>query len=98
MKKLQFQLLCRLSEQGNVQIYHDGEWGSICDDEWDLYEANIACQTLGFNLGAKRPTHSSQVRLLLFTTVMTLMYWVVPMEAKFTLKFPWPYAVPTLTY
>ena len=43
-----------------MQIYHDGEWGSICDDEWDLYEANIACQNLGFVLGAKRPTHSSQ--------------------------------------
>ena len=45
--------------KGNVQIFHDGQWGTICDDEWDLYEAQIACKTLGFP-GAKRPTHSSQ--------------------------------------
>ena len=27
--------------QGNVEIFHDGQWGTICDDEWDLYEAKI---------------------------------------------------------
>ena len=27
--------------QGNIQIFHDGEWGTICDDEWDLYDAKI---------------------------------------------------------
>ena len=27
--------------KGNIQIFHDGEWGTICDDEWDLYEAKI---------------------------------------------------------
>lgn len=49
----------RNEEEGNVQIFHMGEWGSICDDEWDSYEAAISCRQLGFP-GAKRHTYSSQ--------------------------------------
>ena len=29
-------------------MYHAGIWGGICDDEWDISEARIACKTLGF--------------------------------------------------
>ena len=48
------------SLQGNVQVYHDGVWGGICDDEWGEAEAEIACKELGFSRGAVGPTHSSQ--------------------------------------
>ena len=50
--------MCSL--QGNVQVYHDGVWGGICDDEWGEAEAEIACKELGFSRGAVGPTHSSQ--------------------------------------
>ncbi|XP_076372395.1 lysyl oxidase homolog 2-like [Tachypleus tridentatus] len=44
--------------QGNVEIYHFGQWGSICDDEWDKREADIVCRLLGYP-GADRPTTDS---------------------------------------
>lgn len=49
----------KTSREGNVEIYHLGQWGSICDDEWDLREANIACRILGFP-NATRATHNSE--------------------------------------
>ena len=45
--------------QGNVEIYHKGVWGGICDDEWDNLEATIACKTLGFS-DALAATHGSR--------------------------------------
>ena len=42
--------------EGNIEIFHDGRWGYICDDEWDMAEAEIACRQLGYQT-AQKPTH-----------------------------------------
>ncbi|RDD35931.1 Scavenger receptor cysteine-rich domain superfamily protein, partial [Trichoplax sp. H2] len=36
------------STRGNVQIYHDGRWGAICDHGWSMQDAQVACRQLGF--------------------------------------------------
>ena len=39
------------NDNGRLEIYHNGRWGTICDKDWDLNATQVACKQLGFRTG-----------------------------------------------
>ncbi|KAG7461574.1 hypothetical protein MATL_G00192570 [Megalops atlanticus] len=60
-EKLKFRLAGypRKHNEGRVEIFYKGEWGTICDDDFTLENARVLCRHMGF-VGATAWSHSAK--------------------------------------
>ena len=46
-------------QSGHLEIYEDGKWGYVCNEQFDLKDAKVACRMMGYSKAVRVLTNGS---------------------------------------
>jgi len=41
------------SYSGRLEVYYNGQWGTVCNDNFDVNSLTVVCRMLGYDFGSR---------------------------------------------